>query len=423
MTRTVALLALALFAAAHLHANLIEKTHPGKTEAQLATDFEAGIGKFLDIRMKEPVKPRITVPQGKTSIELELVTLKDDSGTWQELVQFAWYKETSLYAMKPYGKTFTYKHLEIAPAQLALLYEPKYRTSADTVMAAVWVAGKGDLLTANRLLAELAAQKADLRPEVEAWLCARNSWTAPLLEYNTHDLVTQKDAFWLLPKAQVDERIKLRDKEAKDAIKELETQQGGDIKSKPGQRKKPPTLRLEILASRCERFARAFAGTPFVANKKNMEKVEKLIEVVKADLEFAELEGFKADRFGIENKLAECAQAWDNILRVDPLNPDIVTKAAEAWAKSAEISDGGKRAENPKAALRAGTLYEEVLAIFPAALGFHNHAGLNLMAANEKSRAKEHFEEVIRRTDNRTDLADNEKANREFAERQLKLLK
>lgn len=422
MTRTVALLALALLAA-QLHANLLEKTCPGKTEAQLATDFEAGIGAFLDKRLKEPVKPRISVVQGKATVQLELVSLKDDTGTWQELVQYAWFKETSLYAMKPYGKTFTYKHLDIAPTQLALLYEPKYRLPADIVTAAVWVASKGDLDAANQLLAGLAAVKPELRPDVEAWLCARNSWTAPLVDYATHDLATQADVFRLLPKAQVDERLKLLDKEAKEAFKELETQQGGDIKSKPGARKKPPTLRLEILVSRCERFGKAFAGTPYVANKKNMEKVEKLIEVIKADLEFVENEGFKADRLGIENKLGECAQAWDNLLRIDPLNPDLITKTAEAWAKAAEITDGGKKAVNPKAALRAGTLYEEVLAIFPAALGFHNHAGLTLMAGGESKRAKEHFEEVIRRTDNRTDLAENEKSNREFAERQLKLLK
>lgn len=423
-------LLLALFAAP-LWAGLVETHFPGKSETDVAAEFEAGLPKMLTAGLTEVAKPRMYALVNKVEVYVQLTAVDGDQTTWTTLVPTGWFADKAEYAYDVYGKDYKFKISELPPEGVAFWLSPKGRTPAQIVSLACWLAGKGKPMLANAELAALVPldgrekEREALKKEIDEWLCAKLGWSAPggLETIATHDLEHNEDGWLLLTKELAAEHYKNLDKEAKKAFKDLEKLQGGDVKSKPGQRKASPGMRLAILEKYIERWERRYTGTAFMAKKNAKEDLEALLEAVKADIAWVEAEKFKADRFGIEGDWASAGKAYDTLVRADPLNPDILAAAAEAWSKAAKITDGGRKAEDPSAAKRAATLYEQLLAIFPKALGYHNHAGLNWLAAGDKGRAKEHHEEVIRRTDGIKEMSESDQKNRDFAEGQLKLIK
>lgn len=423
-------LLLALFAAP-LWAGLVETHFPGKSETDVAAEFEAGLPKLLTAGLTEVAKPRMYAMVNKAEVYVQLTAVEGDQTTWTTLVPTGWFADKAEYAYDVYGKEYKFKVSELSPEALAFSLSPKGRTPTQIVSLACWLAGKGKLMLANAELAALVPldgrekEREALKKEIDEWLCAKLGWSAPggLETIATHDLEHNEDGWLLLTKELAAEHFKNLDKEAKKAFKDLEKLQGGDLKSKPGQRKASPGMRLAILEKYIERWERRYTGTAFMAKKAAKEDLEALLEAVKADIAWVEAEKFKADRFGIEGDWASAGKAYDTLVRADPLNPDILAAAADAWSKAAKITDGGRKAEDPAAAKRAATLYEQLLAIFPKALGYHNHAGLNWLAAGDKGRAKEHHEEVIRRTDGIKEMSESDQKNRDFAEGQLKLIK
>ncbi|MCB9894584.1 MAG: hypothetical protein H6839_09055 [Planctomycetes bacterium] len=433
LLRPATLLLIALLSAP-AWAALVESQFPGKTEDAVAAEFEAGLPAWLQARLKEPAKPQMYTLDGKTEVFVELTAIDGSNTTWMTLVRVGWIAETNRYGWGPYGKEYKLALADIPAREVAGWFVPKFRTPQEIVALACWLASKGEQLEANAKLAGLAAVKEDLKKDAEAWVAAKNGWTVPadgLMIVETHDLERNEDGMLFQTKAANAERLKELDKEAKKAFKELEKLQGLDVKSKPGYRKNSPGMRLVILQDYVDRFERRYAGTSFMEKKGTKEDLDDIRAAIKADLEYVETEKYKAERSGIDGDWHAAAEAYDVILRVDPLNPDLVLATAEAFSKAAKITNGARNAEDPASAKRAALLYERLLEIYPKALGFHNHAGVNWLAAasdskvasDGKKRAKEHHEEVIRRTDNRSDLSESEKSNREYAEGQLKLIK
>lgn len=421
-----ALLILATLAAAPAFANLVEKAFPGKSEDAVAAEFEAGVAEYLAARLKDPTKPRAYLLEGKHEVFVELITEKEGEGTWQALVPYAWYPEKVEYAYAPFGKEFKLKHAEVPPRSVAGWYDPTRCTPQQAVGLAAWLATKEALMVANAFLAGFAEAKKDFKPDVDAWLCEKNAWTLPeggLESVPTLDLNTGEAGFLYLTKEAKTEYMKELEDSAKDDFKDLEDRQGGDLKSKPGYRKKSPTMRLDMLEKRIERYQLAYAETDFIKKKGTQKDLEAMLEAVKGDQEFIATAKFKAERQGIDGDWPAAARSYGDLLRLDPMNPDLLTISAEAYQKAAEISDAGLKAADPKAAAQAASMYERLIEIFPRALAYHNFAGLNWLAAGDKKKAKMHHEVVIARTDNRADLTENEKKNREYAETQLKVAK
>lgn len=424
--RTPAMLLIASLCAAPAFANLVEKVFPGKSEEAVVTEFEASLSPLLATRLKDPMKPRAHIMDGKKEVFVELTAIEGEEGTWTELVPYAWYKEISEYAYTPYGKDYKIKTSDIPAKSVATWYDAKRRPATEIVGLACWLATKEQLWLANAKLATFAQSKKDFKADVDAWLCTKHGWTAPtegLEAVATTDMATGDDGFLYMTAEAKAEYMKDLEDEADDAFDLLEEWQGGDLKSKPGARKKPPTMRLDMLVVRIERYKRAYASTEFIEKKNTKRDLAAMTEAVKGDMEYIEAAKFKAEREGIDGDWKTAAQSYDNLLRLDPANPDMITVTAEAYSKAAEITDGGRKAAEPSAAARAAGLYEQLIELYPKALAFHNHAGVNWLASGNKKKAKAHHEEVITRTDDRTDLTENEQKNREYAEGQLKLMK
>lgn len=406
-------------------AGLVETHFPGKSESEVAAEFEAGLGAFLEARLKEEIKPRIWHDAGRERVWLQVTAVSGNESTWQTLARNgAWYPDLNRYVWVPYGKSYNFVSAEIPPAEVSGWYVSKHRTPQEMVAAACWMAHKGAMLEANQLLADLATHKTDMRAEVEAWLCAKNGWSAPkdgLQLVETFDLQRDRGARLLLTKAAADEHYKLLDKEAKKAFKDLEDLQGGDIKSKPGMRRGSPKMHLATLQDYAANFEKRYAGTAFLNKKGNKEDLADLQAAIAADIDWVNTEKFKAARQGIEKEWPDAAKSYDQILRADPYNLEIMQKTAEAWHMAAVVTDGARKAEDKEAARKAAVVYESMCDYFPAQLAYLNHAGVNWLAAGDAKKAKGYHEEVLRRTEGR-ELTENEKKNREFAEGQLKLI-
>jgi hypothetical protein len=422
---------IAVLCASPAWAGLVENHFEGKTEAAVASEFEAGLGAFLTTRLKDTgTVLRMYAPVAKNvEVYVQLMSVEGDKTIWMTLVNAGWLKEQCVYAMEPLGKTYTFETVDIPPAEVATWFTAKNRMPAEMVACACWLASKGELWLANGEMANLAAHKTDLKKDIEDWLAAKNGWTLPaegLSVVATHDLKHSEDGELLLTKEASAAWFKKLDEECKVAFKVLEKLQGNDVKSKPGYRKNSPGLRLAILQKYVERFVKAYKGTAFMG-KKGAKDVQLIADAIAADLKWIEDEKYKAERKGIEKDWAGASKHYETLQRADPLDPDLLFDTAVAFHNSAKVTDGARKCEDPAAAKKAALYYEDLILIYPASLGYRNHAGVNWLACGENAKAREHHEEVVRRVEEKAtakkELTENERQNREFAEGQLKLIK
>ncbi|MBK8205952.1 MAG: hypothetical protein IPK87_04055 [Planctomycetes bacterium] len=431
-----ALLFAAVLLALPLNAGLLD-TFAGKSEADIAKDFEAGLPKFLEARLQEQVKPRMYVPDPKRKGEfffLELVGVEGEKSRWQELAVTGWFPDTVEYAYSPHGNITEYEIAKLPTQQVANWYVPRFRLPPEIIAAAVWAASKQELWVANAKLAELAQTATAQRADIEEYLCGKHGWTRPkdgLMLVETHNLAEKRDSALLLTPEANTERLKVMEKEAADSFKELEALRG-DTKGKPGMRKGRPAMRLDILQKYAERFKKAWAGTKFIDNKKNVEKYDRLMETIKEDIDYVTTEKFKAERKGIDGDWKGCADHWRALCDADPHNPDVIRPAAEACSKVAVITDGARKAENPDYAALSAGFYDRLVEIFPTSLSYYNYAGVNWLAAasgskyaDGKKKAKARHEEVQRlvAAKPKEQRTENDLKNLEFAEKQLELIK
>ncbi|MBX3473312.1 MAG: hypothetical protein KF754_02950 [Planctomycetes bacterium] len=423
MLRTL-FLSFALLAPVALCADLVGRHFPNKAEADVAKEFEAGLPAWLQARLKDPDKPRAWVEVSKRRTYVELADVKADELVWAELAQHGVYKELATWGYSPTETQLKIKLSEIPSSQIARWFDYRYRTPEEMVGLACWLASRGDVMAANERLAPLAAKSSLLKPDIEAWLIARHGWPAgaTLTETPIHDLERNVDGVLLLTAEAAAQRLKDLDKEAKDVLKALQTAQGNDLKGKSGARKAPPSMRLDFLLSRLERFSKAYAGTATAENKATKKLLEELIEAVKADKDWVENQGYKADRLGIDGDPKACADQWLAIVRANPEDPETLQKAADAQYKAAEVTDNGTKCKDKDRARKGGELWEKYSQIQPLMLNARNYAGLCYMAAGDKGKAKAHFDEVLRRT-SKKGISDAEAKHREYAEARLKDLK
>ncbi|MBX3458847.1 MAG: hypothetical protein KF696_02640 [Planctomycetes bacterium] len=434
-----------LFAApflAPLSAGLLD-SFGGKSEADIAADFEAAMPKFLEGKVAEGEPDRKArmhyTPRGtKTELFVQCIEVKGEKSRWQDLVTTqSWYPDRLEYMLAPHGAIHEVETLKLPAECVAGWYSMRNgQTVQDMIALAVWAAQRNELMVANAVLAGVAQRQQDRRADIEAWLCTKLGWSAPkdgLLLVETHDLEHNIDGALLLTPQAAADRIKNLEKEAGEALKQLELMQGGDVKSKPGRRRgaKGPSMRLDQLANYCERYKKAYAGTKFIEGKKNLEKLEKIIETVKADLDYVNTEKFKAERLGIDNDLKGCADAWIRLKEIDPYNPEVLVKAGEACSKAAVITDGARKAENPDYAYWAAQTYDDLIRLFPLQIAYYNHAGVNWLAASSgkysdgKKNAKQRHEHVVKTIEAKPadQRVENDTKNLEFAKRQLDLIK
>jgi hypothetical protein len=417
---------LLLCAAAPAFAGLVERYYPGKTEAEVVSEFETGLPTFLSNRLKDPgIHVRMYTPVTKNiEVHVQLMSVDGVNTTWMTLVNYTWLKDTREYVLKPSGKDYTYKTLEIPKSEVMNWFAHTGRTPAELVGCACWFAARGEPWLANECASAVAALTADLKAEVEAWLAEKNGWTVPkdgLISIPTYAMKHKRDGSILLTAEAKAAWLKKLDTEAKEEFKNLQKLQGNDVKSKPGSRKGSPGLRLELLAKEIEGFAKAYAGTTFM-DKKGAKDVQALADAVKADIEWVETEKYKAERKGIDKDWPGAAKHYEEVWRADPLNPEILYPTAQAYSRAAKLTDGARKCEDPAAAKRAAALFEELLTIYPLSLGARNYAGDAWLSVGEKSKAREFYEAVVRMTEKK-DLEENEKLNRDYAEGQLKLIK
>jgi hypothetical protein len=418
---------LALVLAAPAYAGLLDE-FGGATEPEIAKKFEQSLPAFLvqQFEREKTDPPSIRVKVGKDLVLMQVVGVKEDKSSWQPLVPTVWFPEKIRFVLGVHGPIREYTTTDIDPTQVARWFDATARTPAELISLAVWLASKDCLMAANAKLAETAEAKPHLRPGIEEWLCTKHEWKRPtdgLQLVKTHHLEFNEDSALLLTPDADAERLKELDKEAKDTFKWLEELQGDDVKSKPGQRKRPPKVRLDLVVDYAERFKKAYAGTKFLNSKRNEERVDKIIEAAKADIAYLQDAQYQADRYGIEKDWKMAGKAWDELLQVDPWNDHWIKKAAEAHQNAAVIYEGGRKAEFPEEAKRAAELYEQLREIYPRAVAWLNFAGTSWLPAGEKTKAKALFEEVIKRAEGRTDLDANEQRNLEYAEHMLKLCK
>lgn len=425
MLRNLLLLA-ALALPAGLCADLLTRYFPNKTEADVAKDFETNLPNFLKDRLKDPEKPRIKHTVSKQVVWLELREVTDAELVWVQLERNGLYTETFTFGYAPGETIVKLKLADIPPASIAAMrsMDYRFRTPEDMIGLAFWLASKDDLASANYELAPMTVKTPLIKPDIEAWLIAKYGWAAgsALEQVAVHDLEENIDGTLLLTKEAAAQRLKDLDKQAKEMLKALQAAQGGDLKGKPGARKNSPTMRLDHLKSRIERYGKAYGGTATAENKATKKALEELLAAVKADLEWVENQGYKADRLGIDGDLQACADMWLVILRADAASFQTIQKAADACTKAAGLLDNGRKCENKDRAIKAAQLWEEYSKHQPLYLAPYNNAGLNYMAAGEKAKAKACFEEVLRRT-NKKEIPEGEKAHRDYAEARLKDLR
>ncbi|MBK9975452.1 MAG: hypothetical protein IPP14_11835 [Planctomycetes bacterium] len=414
----------ALLAPVGLRADLLTRYFPGKSEADIAKEFEDKLPEFLAARAKDVSKPRLHIEQNKRKLYLEIIEVKGAESTWAELVPHGWYKDRAEYGFSPGEGEVKLKQADFPPQEVALWFEHNYRTPEEMVSLVTWLALKGEVLAANGRLAPMAAKSTLLKPDIDAWLIAKHGWatTATLIQVDVHDFEMQKDGMLLLTKEAAAERLKLLDKVAKEALKDLVEQQGGDTKGKPGARKRSPSIRLDTLENRLTRYPKAFAGTTTAEAKNTKKSLDEMLEAVKADRKWVEDGGFKADRLAIDGDLQASADAWLALYRADPENIEVIQKCAEVLFKAAEVTDNGNKCVRKDRALKAAEMWDKFAQIQPLYLNCINYAGLNYMAAGEKAKAKARFEEVLRRTDKK-ELTDAEKGHREYAQTRMKDMK
>jgi hypothetical protein len=409
-----------------LQAEILNKIEGKESEAEVIAAFEKGLSEFVAARIPESRPPRAMLTEGRREVFCQLVEVKGETTVWQELVAHGWLPESTNYNFIPHGPKYARETLKLPPATVADWFIVRFRLPEEILSLAIWLAHKGELTIANAKLAELAFTRTELREEVEAWLCAKHGWTRPesgLEIVNGYDFARDAETWQLLTPEARQARLRELEREADQTYRWLEDLQGKDVRSRPGQRRAMPQMRLDMLMKRVRNFEKAFAGTRWLENRRNKERLDKLAEVIQADLDFVTEESPKAERAAIDKNWELAAQHWNILWRTDPHNVHVILKTAAAYYQAAQISEGGRRAENREHAARAAELYISATRVYPLVTGYYNSAGTSLLATGDRRRAREMYEMVKTLTDGREDLSEADQTARTFALTQLEVLK
>ncbi|HRJ77416.1 MAG: hypothetical protein HPKKFMNG_00540 [Planctomycetes bacterium] len=419
MTRALMLLALVL-AASCAHAGLVETHFPGKTEEALAKEFEAGLNKMMEPRLKDPAPLRLALPRGKETIYCQLDSIDAATSTWVALAKSGFDGESRQVIWTATGVKHKVKPADLPPSGVAAWFDvPRCRPEV-VVQVAIWLFGRKQPDLANAKLAHLSKTASNLRGEIEDYLCAKQAWTKPqggLVLVDTCDIESGVEGFLLLPPELQTTRLNELEKQAKTVLKELDAARGDD-RGAFGTRKKAPTLALHVLRDRYSRFEKAFKGTTTGSSTRILEKVKESLASVESDLKVISENRLRAEKLIIDEKFKEAAEIFDALFRGDPHNFELMQLCAINYWRAAGIKDGGNKCEYPDLMKRALSFYEGLLREFPRALSAMNYSGTCHQALGNKDKAKAFYNEVLKQADK-----EREKANREFAQKQLASIK
>jgi len=406
--------------ACSLHAGLIETHFPGKMEEAVVKEFEAGLSKMMEPRLKDPVPLRIALTVKKDSFFCQLEAIDGDTSTWATLAAAGEEAESKKLLWAPMGPKHKLKASELPPESVASWFDVPRCKPEIVVSLAAWLAAKKNLPLANAKLSHLIQSNAPQRPEVEAWLCAKYTWTKPeagLTLVETHNLESGADGWLLLTAEAATARLADLDKAARQALKDLDVARG-ESKGSFGTRKKPPTMKLEVVRDRFARFEKAFKGTATVLTVRLMEKVKEQIESIDADLKILGDNFLRAERSAIDEKYKEAAEVFQLLWQGDPANNGLLLLTAHNFRKAAGIKDAGNRCDAPDLMKKALGYYELLLQQWPRSLSVMNYLGSAHQSLASKDKAKAYYNEVLRLGDKEKD-----KGNREFAEKSLANIK
>ncbi|MCC6151518.1 MAG: hypothetical protein IT461_14805 [Planctomycetes bacterium] len=416
------MLILAFACAASLNASaLVDRYYAGKKEEDICKDFLKKLPESMKAWLNTKNAPRATLTVNKIKVYAELCEVqgKGEANIWGELVKKSWYLNTAgaLWALNDAANTrFRIKNTDIPVADVANWFDGRRDEPAVLVALCVWLAKNNELTLANQRLTELANEKADLRPDIEAWLCEKYKWTPPeggLRIRGVREFLTGQGTGLLLTEDATKEYLVKLDAKAKEALANLIAARG-DAEGEFGARKQAPKERLDELLIRCDRFAEAFRDTATVENADEMKKLEKLRAGIAADLELAKSIGDTAEA-NIERDAELAAKDFAKLVKADPMNPNWRQKQAYAYYRDGELRvDGACR--NPKSMKLAADLYGPLCKEYPLNGNLFTFAGACYYATGEKDTAKKYLERAVT-------LSEAESSDREFAERLLKQLK
>lgn len=421
--------AASVVSAASMSATMMERFFPDQTEKQVATDFQDYLPGFLRESLKQPVKPRITREKRRETRLYELDRFEDDETVWNVMVPEAPLVDTTKILYRPSGVVAKWKLSEIEPKEVAAWFKPKLMEPKRAMQFAVWLYSQDCEWLANSAAGFVASRMPDAREDIENWLCEKNEWTRPeegLIEVSTVEYPSGHERLFLVTKQANEERIKELERPAKDGLKDLSKLRGG-TRGRPGKRATPyPSMRLDRLLEDLLIYEEAFKPTLFLLKEKNIEELKELITTVKEDIEYVEKKQEEIQTLVDDRKNKEAAQAWTELLKVDPKNEGLLISCALAWHRSARIMiyRNSFKCDSFEDAEEAAKYWDKLLDIFPDHLTLLNNAGTAWAAADQDKpeKARKYFKRVIRLT-NKKGLTEAEEAARASAERYDKVLK
>ncbi|MCC6572501.1 MAG: hypothetical protein IT462_01805 [Planctomycetes bacterium] len=421
MRRFIACCVLFTLAAQAAQAGLIDRLHKGKTEEQIAKDFDGTIQTFLETLCKDKngFRPEVTLEIKKQQVFCRLESIKGDTCTFAKLVRWEWFgPPVARYSYMPFEPKYTVKVADIPVRDIAAMFDSNTQPAEVSVSLACWLVAKKELWLANNELSVMLAKRADLKEDVENWLCEKHGWTRPEkgLAY-VHTLDIEQYVAGLLavtPEADA-ARLAELDKAAQAMAKKIEEQRG-DFKGAIGARKKLPTARLDTLIMRIDLFERAYAGTAYVLNKKNMEKLKDLSAGMEADLAEIKTKAFAAERDGMDDKWLDSAKKYAVLLTADPRNERLQSLTADAYLKAGNAFNAGRECKDPESMKKAAELYARLAEDFPLIWSYHACAGAAYRTTGDTKKARAYFEFVWKN-------APDGDANRQYAKNQLSSMK
>ena len=416
------ILVLALTCAASLNASaLVDRFYAGKKEEDICKEFLKKLPESMKAWLNTKNAPRATLTVNKIKVYAELCEVqgKGEANIWGELVKKSWYLNAAgaLWALNDAQNTrFRIKNTDIPVADVANWFDGRRDEPSVLVGLCVWLAKNNELTLANQRLTELANEKSDLRPDIEAWLCEKYKWTPPeggLRIQGVRDFLTGQGTGLLFTEDANKEFLAKLDTKAKETLANMIAARG-DAEGELGTRKLAPKERLDELLNRCDRFAECFRDTATVANADEMKKLEKLRAGIAAYLELAKTISEAAEA-NLDRDAELAAKDFGKLAKADPMNPNWRQKQAYAFYRDGELRVDGT-CRNPKSMKQAAELYNPLCKEYPLNGNLFTFAGACYYATGEKDTAKKFLERAVA-------LGESGSSDRDFAERLLKNLK
>lgn len=416
LVTTSALLLLAVLPALHSQAEaLLAKTHHGARENQVANNWHSALPTFIhsqtsrnqfprthlpfDVDDKDPNRPRaIAMRTGVNKFEIRdannrefrafLMTQNGVDGNGlpiyvvtQKAIWLPWKSWPAKYILETYP-------VESNPE------------AKDLVAFAVWLYSERENQLANRVLTVAHGMDSELAPLIEGYICEKEKWTLPddgLEEWSAWDMEYQKERKMLVTP---EHRTKLqaeREREADRIYKELVASRG-DYRGPYERRRRSPTKQLIFVEWEIKQFKLAFGGSDLLKDEKKQEELQTILDSITDDRAHIDAERKKLreiDTTGKPNDQERKAQAYEGLLRLDPMDVSLRAEVAQAWFVWANPDQWGNSCDRVQGLKNAIPHYEEILKVYPNNTAFLIQMGRCYQAQEDSKNARVYYEKVI----------------------------